>query len=229
MKTRNFLIACLLVVCLLLPMAGCAEQESAIHPAGFDKYMPLLGWNRTSVLDQLELTAEDATKMTWQEYKLTAPVEYCGIPFEVWLENEGDVKILSSFFYTAAFLQGDEAAAEKILAVAKQLTRTLGDPSGAEGEADAVFVSEMTPATLAKALTGGGSVTDSWVLGTPDTQQTMAFCAWLEGYRAGKNSPENYPPTLLLQLRAFADKDGGFGLELRYTLDYYGSWEQPKK
>ena len=225
MKTRNILVACLLVVCLLLPMAGCAEQESTVHPAGFDKYKPLLGWHGTSVLDQLELTAEDATKMTWREYKLTAPVEYCGIPFEVWLENEGDEQILGSFFYAAAFPQGDEAAAEKILAVAKQLTRALGDPSSAEGAVDTVFVSEMTPATLAKALTGGGTVTDCWVLGKADTPQTTALGAWLEGYRAGKNAPEKYPPTLLLKLRAFSDKDGSFGLELRYTLDYYNTWE----
>lgn len=220
MKTRNFLIACLLVVCLL-PMVGCAEQKTTVHPAGFDTYVPLLGWHSTSILDQLALTAEDATKMSWREYKLSAPVEYCGIPFEVWLENEGDEQILSSFFYAAAFPQGDAAGAEKILEVAKQLTSALGEPRSVLEETDTVSVSEMTP----EALAAGKTFSGCWILGKADTQHTTAFGAWLEGYRAGKDSPEHYPPTLLLTLRAFSNKDGSIGLELRYTLDYYSIWE----
>lgn len=231
MKISKTIIACLLAVCLLLPLAGCAKQENTIHPAGFDKYVPLLGWHREPILDRLELTAEDLTKKMVWVYALPDSVEYCGVSFDAHLEIDSEYRLFTGFFYTATFPQADEAAAEKIIAVAKYLTEALGIPYSVTYMApDTDFISEITPAELVKALTEGDrSVTDYWSLGKIDTLETAALSAWSEGFDAGRSikSYREYPPTLLLQLRPCPLEDGGFGLELRYTLDFYdNTWEQ---
>ena len=231
MKISKIIVACLLVTCLLLPMAGCAKQENTIHPAGFDKYVPLLGWHKDPILDRLELTAEDLTEeMVWV-YALPDTVEYCGVPFNAYLEIESEYRLFSGFMYRITFPQADEAAAEKIIGVAKHITQALGIPySNINLPPDTQFLSEMTPAELVKALAEGNrSIYDRWSLGKIDTPEIAALCAWSDGFAAGRSSKSyrEYPPTLLMELGLYRYEDGTVFFELRYTLDFYdNTWEQ---
>ena len=229
MNARKTIIACLLVVCLLLPLAGCAEQKTTVHPPGFDKYTSLLGWHKEPILDTLELKEEDLTYEGPWQYALADTVEYCGLPFKTCLETESAYRLFSGFLYRITFPQIDEATAEQILAVAKHLTTELGIPySDIQMPPDTDFISEKTPAELVKLLSEGGYTVDYWVLGTIDTPEANALSAWTAGFLAGK-SQKYYgtcPPALRLMLEIGHALDGSAQVTLYYSLDYNNTWEQ---
>ena len=217
-----------MLVLLLAVTVGCSPQtemtDPSLHPPGFGTYYKQLGWHRDSILEDLGFTETELTETEIDTYSTTQNVEFQNLSFRVLLCTGGAFNRFAGFSYMT-FLEGDsKTQAVQILSLAQTLSGRFGSPTDGASAYPKYFV-EMTAEELEAWLTDGKqeSSSDRWYLGQIQTEEAMAYTAFLEGYHfaADTQVPIAEYPRLALILRIYKDGNGFAQVELCYMMDCF--------
>ncbi len=221
-------ILSLLLALFVTFTSGCTSQietlDASLHPSEFATYYEQLGWHKDSVLEGLGVLEEELTEISTYTYATTKTVEFQNLSFRVFLQTAGDWNRFTGFS-CMTFLEGDsKTQASQILSLAQTLSENFGPPTDGASAYPEYFV-EMTAEELEAWLADGKqeSASDCWYLGQIQTEEAVAYTAFLEGYHfaAGTQVQIAEYPQLKLTLSIYKDGRGVVQVELKYLMDCF--------
>lgn len=217
------------VLILLIAFAvACTHQteitDPSLHPPEFATYYAQLGWHKNSVLEALGVTEAELTETSTYTYATTKTVVFQNLSFRVFFQTAGDWNRFTGFSYMAV-LEGDsKTQANQILDLARLLSERFGSPTDGASAYPQYFV-EMTAEELEAWLSDGkqGIASDSWYLGQTNTEEAVAYTAFLEGYHAAANTQTKIAeyPQLKLTISIYKNGQGSVQVQLQYSLDCF--------